>query len=177
MNSNFLNMIGLGSVDIGYLLLTLLIINVILLILIILAFLQINKFTRKYKKFMQGKNASSLEKDIMSLYEDNTFIKANVEKNKKDIAELFEKHKTTFQKMGLVKYDAFKEMGGKLSFTLALLDENNNGVLLNSVHSSDGCYSYTKRIKNGDSAITLSNEEKVDVERAMQGKASNPDAE
>ncbi|MCI7791960.1 MAG: DUF4446 family protein [Lachnospiraceae bacterium] len=177
MNSNFLNMIGLGSVDIGYLLLTLLIINVILLILIILAFLQINKFTKKYKKFMQGKNASSLEKDIMSLYEDNTFIKANVEKNKKDIAELFEKHKTTFQKMGLVKYDAFKEMGGKLSFTLALLDENNNGVLLNSVHSSDGCYSYTKRIKNGDSAITLSNEEKVAVERAMQGTASNPDAE
>ena len=177
MNSNFLNMIGLGSVDIGYLLLTLLIINVILLILIILAFLKINKFTKKYKKFMQGKNASSLEKDIMSLYEDNTFIKANVEKNKKDIAELFEKHKTTFQKMGLVKYDAFKEMGGKLSFTLALLDENNNGVLLNSVHSSDGCYSYTKRIKNGDSAITLSNEEKVAVERAMQGTASNPDAE
>ena len=177
MNSNFLNMIGIGSVDIGYLLLTLLIINVILLILIILAFLQINKFTKKYKKFMQGKNASSLEKDIMSLYEDNTFIKANVEKNKKVIAELFEKHKTTFQKMGLVKYDAFKEMGGKLSFTLALLDENNNGVLLNSVHSSDGCYSYTKRIKNGDSAITLSNEEKVAVERAMQGTASNPDAE
>lgn len=177
MNSNFLNMIGIGSVDIGYLLLTLLIINVILLILIILAFLQINKFTKKYKKFMQGKNASSLEKDIMSLYEDNTFIKANVEKNKKDIAELFEKYKTTFQKMGLVKYDAFKEMGGKLSFTLALLDENNNGVLLNSVHSSDGCYSYTKRIKNGDSAITLSNEEKVAVERAMQGTASNPDAE
>ncbi len=177
MNSNFLNMIGLGSVDIGYLLLALLIINMILLILIIVAFLQINKFTRKYKKFMMGKNASSLEKDIMTLYEDNTFIKANVEKNKKDIAELFEKHKTTFQKMGLVKYDAFKEMGGKLSFTLALLDENNNGFLLNSVHSSDGCYSYTKRIKNGDSAITLSNEEKVAVERAMQGTASNPDAE
>lgn len=177
MNSNFLNMIGLGSVDIGYLLLALLIINVILLILIIVAFLQINKFTKKYKKFMMGKNASSLEKDIMTLYEDNTFIKANVEKNKKDIAELFEKHKTTFQKMGLVKYDAFKEMGGKLSFTLALLDENNNGFLLNSVHSSDGCYSYTKRIKNGDSAITLSNEEKVAVERAMQGTASNPDAE
>lgn len=177
MNSNFLNVIGLGSVDIGYLLLALLIINMILLILIIVAFLQINKFTKKYKKFMMGKNASSLEKDIMTLYEDNTFIKANVEKNKKDIAELFEKHKTTFQKMGLVKYDAFKEMGGKLSFTLALLDENNNGFLLNSVHSSDGCYSYTKRIKNGDSAITLSNEEKVAVERAMQGTASNPDAE
>ena len=59
-------------------------------------------------------------------------------------------------------------MGGKLSFTLALLDENNNGFLMNSVHSSDGCYSYTKRVKNGDSEIALSNEEKVAIERAMK---------
>lgn len=177
MNSNLLNRIGLGSVDVGILLLGLLVINVVLLILIIMAFVQISRFTKKYKKFMQGKNGGSLETDIMKLYEDNTFIKTSVEKNKKDIAELFEKHQTAFQKMGLVKYDAFKEMGGKLSFTLALLDENNNGVLLNSVHSSDGCYSYTKRIKKGDSAIALSNEEKVAVERAMKGTASNPDAE
>lgn len=46
-----------------------------------------------------------------------------------------------------------------------LLDENNNGFLMNSVHSSDGCYSYTKRVKNGDSEIALSNEEKVAIER------------
>ena len=72
---------------------------------------------------MQGKNASSLEKDIMSLYEDNVFIKSSMEKNKKDIEELFTKHQTAFQKLGLVKYDAFKEMGGKLSFTLALLED------------------------------------------------------
>lgn len=177
MNSNFLSMIGLGSIDAGYLLLGLLIINMILLILIIIAFVQISKFTQKYKKFMQGKNAGSLEKDIMKLYEDNTYIKNNIEKNKKDIVELLEKQKYNFQKMGLVKYDAFKEMGGKLSFALVLLDENNNGILLNSVHSSEGCYSYTKRIKNGNSAIDLSNEEKVAVERAMQGTLSNPDAE
>lgn len=64
-------------------------------------------------------------------------------------------------------------MGGKLSFALVLLDENNNGFLINSVHSSDGCYSYTKRIKNGDSEIELSNEEKVAVERAVNGNASS----
>lgn len=177
MNSNFLNMIGLGSIDVGYLLLGLLIINIILFVMIIVAFSQISKFTQKYKKFMQGKNAGSLESDIIKLYEDNTFIKNSVEKNRKDIAEIFSKQKYNFQKMGLVKYDAFKEMGGKLSFALVLLDENNNGILLNSVHSSEGCYSYTKRIKNGISAIDLSNEEKVAVERAMHGTASNPDAE
>lgn len=177
MNSKFLSMIGLGSIDIGYLFLALFIINIILLILIIVSQIQIKRFSNKYKKFMQGRNAGSLETNIMALYEDNTSIKENVEKNEKDIAQLFEKQQISFQKLGLVKYDAFKEMGGKLSFALALLDEKNNGVILNSVHSSDGCYSYTKRIKNGDSAITLSNEEKEAVERAINITSSNPDAE
>lgn len=177
MNSNFLSMIGMANVDIGYLFLALLIICIILLVLVIVAFAQIKSFKKKYTKFMQGKDGSSLEKDIMDLYEDNVFIKTNVEKNQKDIAELFTKHETAFQKLGLVKYDAFKEMGGKLSFTLALLDEKNNGFLMNSVHSSDGCYSYTKRVKNGDSEIALSNEEKVAIERAIKGNSSSTDVE
>lgn len=173
MSSNFLNSVGLGNIDIGYLLLGLLMISIVLFILLIAAFVQINKFKKKYKKFMLGKNGSSLEKDIMTLYEDNQFIKSSVETNRENIKELFSRQECAFQKMGLVKYDAFKEMGGKLSFTLALLDKNNNGFLINSVHSSDGCYSYTKRIKNGDSEITLSNEEKVAVERAVSGATSD----
>lgn len=177
MNNNFFNSIGLGNIDIGYLFLTLLVICILLFVLSIVSMVQISKFKKKYAKFMQGKDGNSLEKDIIGLYEDNRFIKSSIERNTNDIAELFKKHETTFQKMGLVRYDAFKEMGGKLSFTLALLDEKNNGFLINSVHSSDGCYSYTKRIKNGDSDIALSNEEKVAVERAIQGSMENPDAE
>ena len=177
MNNNCFNSIGLGNIDIAYLFLALLVICIILFVLNIVSMVQISKFKKKYAKFMQGKDGNSLEKDIIGLYEDNKFIKSGMEKNTKDIEELFRKHETTFQKMGLVKYDAFKEMGGKLSFTLALLDEKNNGFLINSVHSSDGCYSYTKRVKNGDSDIALSNEEKVAVERAIQGSMENPDAE
>ena len=177
MNNNLFNSIGLGNIDIGYLFLALLVICILLFVLNIVSMVQISKFKKKYAKFMQGKDGNSLEKDIIGLYEDNRFIKSSIEKNTNDIAELFTKHETTFQKMGLVRYDAFKEMGGKLSFTLALLDEKNNGFLINSVHSSAGCYSYTKRIKNGDSDIALSNEEKVAVERAIQGSMENPDAE
>lgn len=177
VKNDFLHMLGLGNIDIGYLFLGLLVICIILLVLVIIAFSQINSFKKKYAKFMQGKNASSLEKDIIGLYEDNRFIKSSIEKNKKDISELFDKQKGAYQKLGLVKYDAFKEMGGKLSYALALLDENNNGVVLNSVHSTAGCYSYTKRVKNGDSEIALSNEEKVAVERAIKGATSNHDIE
>lgn len=173
MNSNFLNSLGIGNIDIGYILLGLVIVCAILLILMIIAFVQIRKFKKKYEKFMLGKDGKSLEKDIMTLYEDNKFMKLNIDKNRENIKELFKKHETAFQKIGLVKYDAFKEMGGKLSFALALLDENNNGFIINSVHSSDGCYSYTKKIKSGDSQIALSNEEKVAVERAVQGNESD----
>lgn len=61
--------------------------------------------------------------------------------------------------MGLVRYDAFNQMGGQLSYSLALLDENNNGFIINSVHSTEGCYSYSKEIRNGDNSISLSQEE------------------
>lgn len=169
MNSNLLNSLGLGTIDIGYLFLGLLIINVILLVLIIVAFVQVSKFKKKYNKFMLGKDGGSLENDIMTLYEDNKFMKLSIDKNREEIKELFKKHEKALQKIGLVKYDAFKEMGGKLSFAIALLNENNDGFIINSVHSSDGCYSYTKRVKDGDSQIALSNEEKVAVERAISG--------
>ena len=144
MTSNLLKNMGLANIDIGIVLIVMMVIMLIMFILLIILMLQLDKYKKKYNKFMQGKNAKSLEKDIMALYEDNVFLKENVEKSQKDIEILFEKHQYAYQKMGLIKYDAFKEMGGKLSFTLALLNEKNDGFVMNSVHSSDGCYSYTK---------------------------------
>ena len=116
---------------------------------------------------MQGKDAKSLEKDIIGLYEDNKFLKINTENNKKEIRALSKQLDKAYQKVGLVKYDAFREMGGKLSFSLALLNANDTGIILNSVHSADGCYSYTKEIKNGFCEIELGDEEKKALNKAM----------
>ena len=93
------------------------------------------------------------------------------EKDKKDIRILFKNMESTFQKVGIVKYDAFQQMGGKLSFSLALLNEKNDGFIINSVHSSDGCYSYTKEIRGGQSEISLGNEEKVALDIAIGEEA------
>jgi len=109
----------------------------------------------------------SLEQDIIGLCEDNKFLKNSTDRNKKDIRNLYKQMETAYQKMGLVKYDAFNQMGGQLSFSLALLDENNNGFIINSVHSTEGCYSYTKEIKNGVSAISLGTEEAEALAIAM----------
>ena len=144
MNNYFFTSIGLEYIDIGIILTALAGIILILLILNIVNMCLIAKLRKKYKKFMQGKNANSLENEITALFEDNKFIKSSIEKNKTDIKTLYHKFESSFQKIGIIKYDAFSQIGGKLSFCLALLDENNNGFILNSVHSTDGCYSYTK---------------------------------
>lgn len=167
MNSNILQSIGLGSLDIAYLFLILLIFIVVLFIIIILQMKKLNRLQKRISKFMTGKDAKSLEKDIVGLYEDNKFLKINVDKNKKDIRTLYKNMEHAFQKIGLIKYDAFQQMGGKLSFSLALLDENNNGFILNSVHSTEGCYTYTKEIKNGECAISLGEEEQQALDMAI----------
>ena len=167
MNSQILNYIGLGSVDIGYILIGMAVLIFIFCILMIIQMVKISKLKKKYSIFMQRKDATSMEQDVIGLYEDNKFIKISMEKNKKDINELYKKIESSFQKMGIVKYDAFKQMGGQLSFSLALLDENDSGFIINSVHSTDGCYSYSKEIKNGQCEILLGEEEKQALDMAM----------
>lgn len=167
MNYNLLGEMGLENMDLTYLFIGAFAAILLLLIVVIVLSVNLGRLSKKYKKFMGGKNAKSLEKDIMGLYEDNKLIKASMEKNRKDIENLYRKLAGSFQKMGLVKYDAFNQMGGQLSFSLALLDENDNGFIINSVHSAEGCYSYTKEIKNGLCDISLGDEEKKALDMAM----------
>lgn len=169
-NSSFLNQIGLGGFDLGYLLIAMAVVILILLIVLIVLIVQIKKIkklNRRMDKFLLGKDGMSLEDDINLLFEDNKFLKGIADKNKKDIRTLYKNMESAYQKMGLVKYDAFNQMGGQLSFSLALLDENNNGFIINSVHSTEGCYSYTKEIKLGESALSLGTEEAEALAIAM----------
>ena len=158
-DSGFLNTLGLGNFDIGYIFLIMMILIIVLLILVILLFVKSSKLKKRLNQLTVGNDGRSLEQNIMNLFEDNKILKANADKNKKDMRILTKKLEAAYQKMGLVKYDAFNKMGGQLSFSLCLLDDNNNGFILNSVHSTEGCYSYTKEIKAGESAIELGEEE------------------
>lgn len=171
MDSDFLTMIGLGGLDIGYVLAGIMAVLLILLILLIVLLVKYAKIKKRYDKFMKGKNASSLEDDMRGVFEDMKLLKSTADRNKKDIRILYKNMERTFQRLGIVKYDAFSQMGGQLSFSLALLDENNDGFIINSVHSSDGCYSYTKEIKGGTSPISLGAEEEQALRIAMGGAA------
>ena len=153
--------------DSDYIIIGLAAFAIILLILIIVNMAQTSKLKKKYNKFMSGKNAKSLEDTLIKrLDQVDSLMEAN-NANEKSIKKLFANMKFTFQKVGLVKYDAFNEMGGKLSFSLALLNQTNDGFVLNAVHSREGCYTYIKEIVKGESYIVLGEEEKEALRQAV----------
>lgn len=167
MKSPLLSYIGIDFIDPAYYIIGLLVLVLILFILYIQTLISVKKLRKTYEKFMTGKNAKSLEQEITGLFEDINFPKMSNEENKAKIGKISDNLMVTYQKMGLVHYDAYKEMGGKLSFCVALLNKENNGFLLNSIHSSDGCYIYTKSIKDGNCKVALGNEEKKALEKAL----------
>lgn len=141
---------------------------VILLVLYIVNIVQTKKLKKRYDIFMSGKNAKTLEDTLIKrLDQVDTLIAAN-STNEKNIEKLFSNMKFTFQKVGLVKYDAFHEMGGKLSFSLALLNETDDGFVMNAVHSREGCYTYIKEIVGGNSIIVLAEEEQEALDMAKE---------
>ena len=116
---------------------------------------------------MKGKSGKNLEKSIFRKFSELEEISALVKENEKEVKDIRKKMEGHYQKAGIVKYDAFHEMGGNLSFVLAMLDENDNGWIFNAMHSREGCYTYIKEVVKGDSYIELSAEERQCLEKAV----------
>ena len=158
---------GLFTVDTLYVLLGMGVVIIALLALCIVNTVKLKKMSDNYNKFMAGKKGRDLEAVMLERFEEIDKLKAANEEKTKQINEICEALKLTYSKTGIVKYDAFNEMGGKLSFALALLDNRNNGFIINAMHSREGCYTYVKEIINGESYITLGDEEKKALDKAI----------
>ena len=168
MESKILETIG---IDPGIIIIALLALIVILFILILHTNMKYNRLKNSYNSFMRGKDGKSLEESIFDRFDELDNLTEMLMKNRASIRKINEDMRSNFQKVGIVKYDAFNEMGGKLSFVLTLLDGNDNGYIINSMHSREGCYNYIKEIVKGESYIELSEEEAESLERAMYQEA------
>lgn len=156
--------------DSDYIIIGLLVLILILIILMIINAVQTKKLKKRYEAFMSGNDGKSLEDTLIKRLEQiDNLIEAN-SANEGKIELLFKNMKLAYQKMGLVKYDAFQEMGGKLSFSLAMLDGKNNGHIITAMHTREGCYTYIKEIIDGNCVIVLSKEEKEALKIAMDTK-------
>ena len=164
MESGILNSLGF---DPGIIIILMMALMVFVLIYMVRVSMKLTRFLKRYRIFMRGKDAVSLEKVFTQkfLEMDRLIEVSKIQAN--EIAKIKDILSRTTNKIGIVKYDAFPDVGGKLSFALAMLDESNSGFVLNAIHSREGCYTYVKEIVKGESYIVLGQEEKDALRQAV----------
>ena len=151
---------------------------VVLFILCIVLFVKFSGQKKKYDYFMGANRRPShnLEMKIQDYYETSKRIEEKYSKLLDMVTDMDKTDKTKIQKVGLIRYNPFDEMGGNLCFALALLDGHDNGVVLNGIHSRTGSFTYAKPIEMGVSTYMLSEEEIKAVEMA-KNQAYEPEHE
>ncbi|MDO5407705.1 MAG: DUF4446 family protein [Eubacteriales bacterium] len=164
MEGSMLNNLGFDPV---YIIIGQAVLTLILSIVVIVCIFRIRKLYRRYDYFMRGKDAETLEDIIMNQMDDIVELRAQDRANKDSIRIANKNSRAAFQKFGIVKYNAFKGMGGNLSFAFAMLDYTNTGFVINSVHSREGCYLYLKEVERGETKVLLGTEEKEALEQAL----------
>ena len=169
MNNTVLERIGIDPI----------IIFIIMLVLIAVLFYMVRRLNARYNQLKnvvrhmnkamraQGMQVKGSIRGADIVGDEATLSSRRAEEVLQEIRELRASFADTYQKTGIVKYDAFDEMGGKLSFVLVMLDGRDNGILLNVMHSRDDCYTYIKEIKRGASYVELSAEEQLALEKAL----------
>lgn len=164
MDSKILKALG---IDPAFIFIFLLILIIVLFVLYVNVTMKYNRLKSSYMTFMRGKDGKTLEESMKERFAEVEAILKYTKQNRLDIQKINKRLESTYQKIGIVKYDAFNEMGGKLSFALAMLDNNNNGWIINAMHSREGCYTYVKEIVKGESYVELAEEEAEALDRAI----------
>ena len=130
-----------------YFILALVVIQIVQTFFLIHVNMKYNRLKRTYSSFMKGKDGKTLEERVMEIF-----------------GKKIKKH---YQKVGIVRYNAFEGMEGNLSFALTVLDENDNGWLFDSMNTERENHNFIKEIIKGESYIELTDEEKESLERAI----------
>ena len=133
---------------------------IVLLISYVVLIIKTSNLNKRYKQFMKKLgNGKNIEEDL-----ENYMYR--VEKVERQNSEL----SGCVQKIGIVRYNAFKDTGSDLSFALALLDEDNTGVVMNGIYSREMSNIYAKPVEKGKSPYTISEEEKLAIDKAINSK-------
>ena len=164
MDSKILATLG---IDPGIILIVMLLLIIALFFLYTNVTMKYNRLKSSYMTFMRGKDGKTLEDSMKERFAEVDAVLKVTKQNRQDIRDISKKLANNYQKLGIIKYDAFNEMGGKLSFAIAMLNENNNGWIMNAMHSREGCYTYVKEIVNGESFVELSEEEAEALDKAI----------
>ncbi|MBM3250945.1 MAG: DUF4446 family protein [Candidatus Nealsonbacteria bacterium] len=116
-----------------------------------------------FNLFKKGEEPKDF-KDILKQFED---LEKKVDKISQEFSDLKKKSRLFVQKVGMVRYNPFSGVGGDQSFSIALLDANNNGVIITGIYNREGSRVYAKPIKDGQSEYSLSDEEKEAISKSL----------
>lgn len=122
----------------------------------------------RYDRFMRGKDAETLEEIINQIVQEFGVLKDMQETINEQMKVITKESKGNIKKMAVRKYNAFKDVGGKLSFSLVILDGENTGIILTCMHANGPSYTYIKEIIEGESYVGLSSEEEEALKEAME---------
>ena len=147
------------STGLTLLLVFLLIIVVLLIVIDVLLFRQVGTLKKKYRSLMKDDGGRSIEKGLLRRLAQIDSVSDEQGRLKDEFNIYRAVQDRSLVKYGIVKYDAFEDVGGKMSFALALLDKSDTGFVLNAQRSREQCFVYIKEIVNGESYIMLSDEE------------------
>lgn len=150
-------------------------IAIVLLVLILVLFIMVSVLfyrnwylRRRLDAFMRGADGESLENSLRHVVEDNKKFRIQLKNNVDAIVKLNENMLTAYRKIGVVKFNAFPGMAGKVSSSVALLNNENNGILITTIHGQDGGYTYVKEIMNGKSVSPLTKEDEEALRIAVE---------
>ena len=144
------------------------VVNLLLLILYICNLLKLQKINKNYKSFMKKLGNGNNIEEMLQKY--ITKVEEVNEKNEEVLnycTRLDKDISLCIKKIGMVRYSAFKDTGSDLSFALALLNDNNDGVLLNGIYSREMSNIYAKQVNQGKTNVKISDEEKQALEIAL----------
>ena len=154
---------------------TFLIIITVLIILLMFGYIintiKLHNLRNGYKAFMRKLgNGKDIAEDLQNYLERVEKIEEHINEIENYCKMLNSNMTGCIQKVGTIRYSAFKDTGSDLSFAVALLDEKNDGVLFNGIYSREMSNIYAKPIVNGKSEYTLTQEEEEALEKAMNNK-------
>ncbi|MFL0248544.1 DUF4446 family protein [Candidatus Clostridium stratigraminis] len=151
-----------------YIILGLTTLTVILIISVIILFKSLNNIEKKYRKLMRGVNNKNLEEMIIDYLDKIDEVKDDSQNLKQSYKELDERVKGCVQKSAIIRYRAFEDVGSDLSFSIALLNDYDNGIIISGLYGRHESTTYAKPIDKGISRYDLSEEEQYVLKEAME---------
>jgi len=148
----------------------LLLITIILIIVTILLLSSVNKLERKYKRLMRGTTGKSLEELINSKLDEIEVSKEVSNEALEKCEELKNEMRKCVNKVAIMRYKAFEDVGSDLSFSIAILDDHNDGIILTGIYTRHDSTTYAKPIDKGISRYDLSEEEMHVLKEAINNK-------